>query len=83
LRISSSAGSSWRSRADFERHGQEALGIVRAHHQRDLLGFFDVKISAARSNPAIIILSNAHRARRKVARLSGLSRQRFNVFQAA
>src|ERR1700730_8238938 len=25
------------------RHGQQALGLVRAHHQRDLLGFFDVK----------------------------------------
>src|ERR1700756_1766170 len=24
------------------RHGQEALGLVRAHHQRDLLGFFEV-----------------------------------------
>jgi len=25
------------------RHSQQALGLVRAHHQRDLLGFFDVK----------------------------------------
>src|SRR5712671_4612398 len=27
---------------EIPRHGQEALGLVRAHHQRDLLGFFDV-----------------------------------------
>src|SRR2546423_4273064 len=28
---------------EISRHGQQALGLVRAHHQRDLLGFFDVK----------------------------------------
>src|SRR6202030_269465 len=27
---------------EIPRHGQQALGLVRAHHQRDLLGFFDV-----------------------------------------
>ena len=27
---------------EIPRHGQEALGLVLAHHQRDLLGFFDV-----------------------------------------
>jgi hypothetical protein len=28
---------------ESSRHCQQALGLVRAHHQRDLLGFFDVK----------------------------------------